>query len=52
MLITSRAPARVVTNLVSEHGSWSQDVCEITSGRVLFMGVARATLINERLQGF
>ncbi|PHT87553.1 hypothetical protein T459_09659 [Capsicum annuum] len=32
-----QAPVRVVTNLVSEHGSWSQGVCKIASGRVLFM---------------
>ncbi|PHU09950.1 hypothetical protein BC332_21810 [Capsicum chinense] len=36
MLVTARAPVRVVTNLVSKHGSWFQGVCEIASGRVLF----------------
>ena len=39
MLVTARAPVWVITNLVSEQGSWSQSVYEITSGRVLFMGV-------------
>ncbi|PHT99765.1 Proteasome subunit beta type-4 [Capsicum chinense] len=33
----ARTPVQVVTNLVSEHGSWSQCVCKIVSGRVLFM---------------
>ncbi|PHU28296.1 hypothetical protein BC332_00389 [Capsicum chinense] len=31
MLITDRVPVRVVTNLISEHSSWSQGICEITS---------------------
>ncbi|PHT92082.1 hypothetical protein T459_07195 [Capsicum annuum] len=36
-------PVRVVTNLISKHGSWFQGVCEIASGRVLFMDRQRAS---------
>ncbi|KAF3669774.1 putative disease resistance protein-like [Capsicum annuum] len=31
MLVTARAPAWVVTNMVSEHGLWSQAICKITN---------------------
>jgi len=51
--VTTRGCSRVITNLVSEHkvenniGFMSQNT---TSSRVLFMGVKRATLMNERLR--
>ena len=46
-----QAVVQVVTNFVSKHGSWSQGVCKITSGKVLFIGVQHATLISRRLLG-
>ena len=51
--VTTRGCSRVATNMVSEHkvennvGFMSQDT---TSIRVFFMGVKRATLMNERLR--
>ncbi|KAF3641975.1 Transcription factor bHLH79 [Capsicum annuum] len=40
MPITARASIRVMIILVSEHGSWSQDVYEAMSSRVLLMEVS------------
>ncbi|PHU16796.1 hypothetical protein BC332_12491 [Capsicum chinense] len=48
-----QALVRVVTNLVSEHGSWAQGVGEIALGRVLFMEALRnmSTLEYLNLDG-